>query len=283
MKCYECDKEIGKTMFFRQGQEKEKFCSNDCCDKYWEKEILQTHCYNCNRKIKEGDYYYNHNGDPNLKVCTFCHRWGGGKSQAEKDKEKNKGEIAKLKGEIKNLEKTLENNPPNKVEYQIFLNSKKQRLQELEKQQNNNDPNRQRGSNKNIPNSNTNNNSPNQNQSSPNPDDNPILPNSVKDWFRKNSVKLIKLEGNEWVIEYNDGSKLTTPVANVSELQGTKSYLQALGKNSLSALELNISSNQPSNNPPSNSRLPLYIGGGVIIFLLVVVIMLLARKKKSVN
>jgi hypothetical protein len=165
MKCQECQKEIGKTIFFRQGQAKEKFCSNECCDKYWDNSELC--CYQCNKQIKEGDYYYNHNDNPKLKICVRCRQWRGGKSQAEKDKEENEREIAQLEREIKDLEKILENNPPNGVEYQNFLNFKKQRLQELEKQQKNNDPNRQRGSNKNIPNSSNQNN--NQNQSSPNP------------------------------------------------------------------------------------------------------------------
>jgi hypothetical protein len=277
MKCHECDKEIEKIMFFRQSQEKEKFCSNECCDKYWENSELR--CYQCNIKIKEGDYYYNHNDDPNLKICVNCRQRRGGKSQAEKDKEKNDREIAKLKGEIKNLE----DNPRNDIEHQNYLNFKKQKLQELEKQQKNNNPSQQRNPNKNTPNSNANNNSPsqnnNQNQSSPNPDNDPILPDEVKQWFQKNGVKLIKLEGNEWIIEYNDGSKFITPVANVSELQGAKSYLQAIGKNSLSSSELNINSSQPSNNLPPNNNLPLYIGGGVIIFLLTVAIILLVRKK----
>jgi len=147
MDCLQCQKEIKSVYFYRENEASKKFCSNECCDEFWEQNPELT-CYICNKRIKEGDYYYNHNDDPQLKICVSCRQWGG-KSQAEKDYEKNEKEITRLEREIKEIKQ--DPNRRNNVEWQNRLNFQQQELNRLKDYQKNNKPQRRKPGNTGSP------------------------------------------------------------------------------------------------------------------------------------
>jgi hypothetical protein len=114
------------------------------------------------------------------------------------------------------------------------------------------------------------------------PTSNPTPPTSIKDYFIKNNVKQITLQGEEWLIEHNDGKTQTTSLNN-TELQELKSYLKNSNKNSLS--QEDIDQEKKLNNPHNtavegNNKGWIILIWGVIIIVGIVLLRKIFRRKK---
>lgn len=98
---------------------------------------------------------------------------------------------------------------------------------------------------------------------------------SILAYFKKHSIKSITLRGDKLLIEYSNNSNTETKPIDTSELKAIQSYCQALGKNSLSLVDL-----QKTNTQQPTNYLPWIIGGGIILVLLGIIVYLLLRNKK---
>lgn len=112
---------------------------------------------------------------------------------------------------------------------------------------------------------------------------NSVIPDSVKEYFRKNNVKSVELEGENWIITYKDKKeKKTISVANASELQGLKGYLQSHGITSLDVSKLNIDvGTNSSGSKPNGIKYWPWIFGGMGIVLVITIIYFVKKNRTT--
>ncbi|MCE8158890.1 MAG: hypothetical protein I3270_00155 [Candidatus Moeniiplasma glomeromycotorum] len=119
----------------------------------------------------------------------------------------------------------------------------------------------------------------------PNHENISVFLNSLKEYFQKNDIKLIKLVGDKWVVEYNHNQKNNEyPVSSAPapEFQALKKYFQQTNKNVISLAELNgdTNSTNPNQNSLDNKILVGCIFGGIGLLIIGVVIGFILKKKK---
>ena len=113
-----------------------------------------------------------------------------------------------------------------------------------------------------------------------------VIPNSVKQYFKKNNVQKIELDGENWIIAYK-GKKESriVPMANIPEIQDLKNYLQSQGMSFLdnSKLETNPNSNSSSSKLNENKYWPWILGIGGILMIGIIVWAVRKKTKKSIT
>jgi len=84
------------------------------------------------------------------------------------------------------------------------------------------------------------------------------IPNSVREYFKSNKVKSVKLKDNKWLITYKDKKETKTiPLANTpSQIQPLRAYFQHKNISSLDSSELE---NQQNQNSPDNPNKTNYL------------------------
>jgi histidine triad (HIT) family protein len=164
-------------------------------------------------------------------------------------------------------------NSGNPAEPEKYKNDNNQVPNEKNENNNKDNNNGQKPSNGDGPNDNNSDRKKNKKTLSPN------IPDSVKEYFQKNNVKSVELNGENWIITYKDKkNQKTVPLVNVSELQGLANYLKSKGIKTFNATELETSHNT---NSFASKYWPWILGVGGILVIGVIAWVVRKRQRKN--